>query len=68
VKQLTAYRKPRDPGYVGGFYWTPTIVGFIGLSVMFPPPKTLRTCSFAQAKTARRNAIGRTLPRLSLRG
>jgi len=31
VKQLTAYRKPRDPGYVGGFYWTPTIVGFIGL-------------------------------------
>ena len=31
MKQLTAYRKPRDPGYVGGFYWTPTIVGFIGL-------------------------------------
>jgi hypothetical protein len=31
VKRLTAYRKPRDPGYVGGFYWTPTIVGFIGL-------------------------------------
>jgi len=31
VKELTAYRKPRDPGYVGGFYWTPTIVGFIGL-------------------------------------
>ena len=31
VKHLTAYRKPRDPGYVGGFYWTPTIVGFIGL-------------------------------------
>ncbi len=31
MKQVTAYRKPRDPGYVGGFYWTPTIVGFIGL-------------------------------------
>ena len=31
MKELTAYRKPRDPGYVGGFYWTPTIVGFIGL-------------------------------------
>ena len=30
MKQLSAYRKPRDPGYVGGFYWTPTIVGFIG--------------------------------------
>jgi len=31
VNQLTAYRKPTDPGYVGGFYWPPTIVGFIGL-------------------------------------
>ena len=31
MNQLTAYRKPRDPGYVGGFYWPPTIVGFIGL-------------------------------------
>jgi type IV secretion system protein VirD4 len=31
VNQLTAYRKPRDPGYVGAFYWPPTIVGFIGL-------------------------------------
>ena len=31
MRQLAAYRKPRDPGYVGGFYWTPTIVGFIGL-------------------------------------
>jgi type IV secretion system protein VirD4 len=31
VNQLTAYRKPKDPGYVGGFYWPPTIVGFIGL-------------------------------------
>jgi hypothetical protein len=31
VKQVSAYRKPKDPGYVGGFYWTPTIVGFMGL-------------------------------------
>ena len=31
MKQLTAYRKPKDPGYVGGFYWPPTIFGFIGL-------------------------------------
>jgi len=31
VKQVPAYRKPRDPGFVGGFYWTPTIVGFAGL-------------------------------------
>ncbi|MGH9774194.1 MAG: type IV secretory system conjugative DNA transfer family protein [Candidatus Acidiferrales bacterium] len=31
MNQLTAYRKPRDPGYVGGFYWPPTIVGFMGL-------------------------------------
>src|SRR5438105_4047451 len=31
MKQTPAYRKPRDPGYVGGFYWTPTIVGFFGL-------------------------------------
>jgi len=31
VKQLSVYRKPKDPGYVGGFYWPPTIVGFIGL-------------------------------------
>ena len=31
MKDLTAYRKPKDPGYVGGFYWPPTIVGFIGL-------------------------------------
>ena len=31
MNQLTAYRKPTDPGYVGGFYWPPTIVGFIGL-------------------------------------
>ena len=31
MRQPPAYRKPRDPGYVGGFYWTPTIVGFIGL-------------------------------------
>ena len=31
MKQVPAYRKPRDPGYVGGFYWTPTIVGFFGL-------------------------------------
>ena len=28
MKRAPAYRKPRDPGYVGGFYWTPTIVGF----------------------------------------
>ena len=26
-----AYRKPRDPGYVGGYYWPPSIVGLIGL-------------------------------------
>ena len=26
-----AYRKPRDPGYVGGYYWPPSIAGFIGL-------------------------------------
>ena len=31
MKQLSVYRKPKDPGYVGGFYWPPTIVGFIGL-------------------------------------
>lgn len=31
MKQVPAYRKPRDPGFVGGFYWTPTIVGFAGL-------------------------------------
>ncbi len=31
MNQLTAYRKPTDPGYVGGFYWPPTIVGFICL-------------------------------------
>jgi type IV secretion system protein VirD4 len=31
VRQPTAYRTPKDPGYVGGFYWPPTIVGFIGL-------------------------------------
>jgi len=33
VKQVPAYRKPRDPGFVGGFYWTPTIVGFVGLVI-----------------------------------
>jgi type IV secretion system protein VirD4 len=26
-----AYRKPRDPGYIGGFYWPATIAGFFGL-------------------------------------
>src|SRR5262249_16468229 len=26
-----AYRKPRDPGYIGGYYWPPTIGGFAGL-------------------------------------
>jgi type IV secretion system protein VirD4 len=26
-----AYRKPRDPGYIGGYYWPPSIVGFMGL-------------------------------------
>jgi len=26
-----AYRKPRDPGYIGGYYWPPSIAGFIGL-------------------------------------
>ena len=31
MKGVTAYRKPRDPGFLGGFYWTPTVVGFIGL-------------------------------------
>jgi type IV secretion system protein VirD4 len=31
VRQSSAYRKPKDPGFVGGFYWTPTIVGFVGL-------------------------------------
>ena len=25
------YRMPRDPGYLGGYYLTPTIVGFLGL-------------------------------------
>ena len=25
------YRMPKDPGYLGGFYLTPTIVGFLGL-------------------------------------
>ena len=33
MKQVPAYRKPRDPGFVGGFYWTPTIVGFAGLLI-----------------------------------
>lgn len=31
MKGLAPYRKPKDPGYVGGFNWTPTIVGFVGL-------------------------------------
>jgi len=31
VNTQIAYRKPRDPGYVGGFYWPPTMLGFIGL-------------------------------------
>jgi len=26
-----AYRKPRDPGYIGGYYWPASIFGFIGL-------------------------------------
>jgi len=26
-----AYRKPRDPGYIGGYYWPASIAGFIGL-------------------------------------
>ena len=26
-----AYRKPRDPGYIGGYYWPPSIAGFAGL-------------------------------------
>ncbi len=26
-----AYRKPLDPGYIGGYYWPASIVGFIGL-------------------------------------
>src|SRR5215472_15393511 len=25
------YRKPRDPGYIGGYYWPPSIAGFAGL-------------------------------------
>jgi type IV secretion system protein VirD4 len=25
------YRMPKDPGYLGGYYLTPTIVGFLGL-------------------------------------
>ena len=25
------YRMPKDPGYLGGFYLTPTIVGFLCL-------------------------------------
>jgi len=31
VNPQIAYRKPRDPGYVGGYYWPPSIVGLIGL-------------------------------------
>jgi len=26
-----AYRKPRDPGYIGGYYWPPSIAGFASL-------------------------------------
>jgi hypothetical protein len=26
-----AYRKPQDPGYIGGYYWPPSIIGFLGL-------------------------------------
>lgn len=28
-----AYRKPRDPGYIGGYYWPPSIAGFAGLLI-----------------------------------
>ena len=28
-----AYRKPPDPGYIGGYYWPPSIAGFAGLLI-----------------------------------
>jgi len=31
LKSNIAYRKPRDPGYIGGYYWPPSIFGFLGL-------------------------------------
>lgn len=31
MNHQVAYRKPRDPGYIGGYYWPPSIAGFVGL-------------------------------------
>ena len=34
MNRQVAYRKPRDPGYIGGYYWPPSIAGFVSLMVV----------------------------------